>query len=324
MHLILTKMNLFRTFTLALTVVLSFCTHGWSGTVFLYDAHAEESSWEDVLPKPYLHVPPRKFGGGEQRVQIKLPSPVPERMVMVGSVTNNDTLMHALLVANALKRSGAQDITAVIPYLAYMRQDRPKDGEPASAEVIIQMLEQHIDRFITIDLHSTRNAACFKKPLKLLSAAPLFAKDIEKFSETLHEKIIVSPDQGGAMRAQAVADLCTSPTLTLYKERTERNVQALPITENIRGKTCFVIDDMVDSGGTLLEACRALKRAEAFSVHAYCTHAVCSPAFNKCFPNEVIDSLTVTNSFPVGVGGVKVLPLASLLQGVLDLSLDMD
>ena len=213
----------------------------------------------------------------------------------------NDHLMEIMVMTDALKRSSAARITAVIPYFGYARQDRrPRSARVAiSAKVVANMLiGAGVDRVLTMDLHADQIQGFFDIPVDNIYATPILLGDVWKHDYP--NLIVVSPDVGGVVRARAIAKQLDSELAIIDKRRPRANVSmVMNIIGDVEGHTCLIMDDIVDTAGTLTEAAKALKERGAAKVVAYCTHPVLSgPAIDR-LENSVIDELVVTDTIPL-------------------------
>jgi ribose-phosphate pyrophosphokinase len=213
----------------------------------------------------------------------------------------NDNLMEVLLIADALRRSSAERITAAIPYFGYSRQDRrPRSARvPISARVVANLLtEVGIDRVLTMDLHSDQIQGFFDIPVDNIYAAPLLLSDVWK--NDYQNLMVVSPDVGGVVRARALAKRLEADLAIIDKRRPKPNVsQVMNVIGDVAGRTCVIMDDMVDTANTLCEAAQALKDQGAVRVLAYCTHPVLSGKAVSRVENSVLDELVVTDTIPL-------------------------
>lgn len=236
-------------------------------------------------------------------------------------VPTNDNLMELLLMADALRRSSAGRVTAVIPYYGYARQDRRVRSArvPISAKVVADMLQTAgVDRVLTVDLHADQIQGFFNIPMDNIYGSPILLDDIEK--QQYEDLIIVSPDVGGVVRARAIAKQLNDADLAIIdKRRPQANeAQVMHIIGDVDGRTCVIVDDMVDTAGTLCKAANALKEYGAKKVVAYCTHPVLSGAAIENLKNSAIDELVVTDTIPLtdaakACGKIRQLTLAGLL-----------
>ncbi len=210
----------------------------------------------------------------------------------------NDHLMELMIIIDALKRSSARRITAVIPYYGYARQDRMIAGRTAiSAKVVANMISKvGADRVMTLDLHAVQVQGFFDIPLDNVFIAPIFVDDI-KTNFAKKEFTIVSPDVGGVVRARAVAKRLDAPLAIIDKRREKAGVsEAMNIIGGVNKKDCIIIDDIVDSAGTLCNAAEALVNSGANSVVAYITHGVLSSSAVERIDSSVLSSLVITDS----------------------------
>jgi ribose-phosphate pyrophosphokinase len=229
--------------------------------------------------------------------------------------------MELIVMADALRRASAGRITAVIPYFGYARQDRrPRSARvPITAKVVADMITSvGIDRVLTIDLHADQIQGFFDIPVDNAYATPVMLDDIEK--RNFKDFIVVSPDVGGVVRARAFAKRLNDADLAIIdKRRPQANVaQVMHIIGDVENKTCILIDDIVDTSGTLCKAASALKAAGAAKVVAYITHPVLSgPAIDN-IQNSVIDELVVTDTIPLSDKAQKCDKIRQLsLSGLL-------
>lgn len=219
-------------------------------------------------------------------------------VVQSTSYPANDHLMELLILLDALKRSSARRVTAVIPYFGYARQDR-KSGPrtPISAKLVANLIATAgANRVLTMDLHAGQIQGFFDIPVDNLYAAPLFAKDIKnKFSG--RDVMIVSPDVGGVVRARAIATRLNTDLAIIDKRREKAGVsEVMNVIGDVSGRDCILIDDIVDSGGTLVNAATALINRGAKSVSGYCTHGVFSGEAHKKIANSPFETMCTTDS----------------------------
>jgi ribose-phosphate pyrophosphokinase len=214
----------------------------------------------------------------------------------------NDNIMELLVMADALRRSSAVRLTAVIPYFGYSRQDRrPRSARvPISAKVVANMITSvGVDRVLTVDLHADQIQGFFDIPVDNIYSTPIMLRDIRE--QNLPDMMVVSPDVGGVVRARALAKLLNDAELAIIDKRRPRPNEAkvMHIIGDVEGKHCLVMDDMVDTGGTLCQAAAALKREGAASVRAYCTHAILSGRAVENFQDSLLDELVVSDTIPL-------------------------
>jgi ribose-phosphate pyrophosphokinase len=211
----------------------------------------------------------------------------------------NDNMMELLILLDALKRSSARRITAVIPYFGYGRQDRkPGPRTPISAKLVANLIERAgADRVLTLDLHAGQIQGFFDIPTDNLFAAPVMTRDIEEHFGSTEDIVVVSPDVGGVVRARALAKRITAP-IAICDKRRERpgESEVMNVIGDVDGKRCILIDDIVDSGGTLVNAAEALLKNGATEVSAYISHAVLSGGAVSRIQNSCLKSLVITDS----------------------------
>jgi ribose-phosphate pyrophosphokinase len=244
-----------------------------------------------------------RFSDGE--VMVEIMENVRGKDVFIVQPTcypTNDNIMELLVMADALRRSSAVRLTAVIPYFGYSRQDRrPRSARvPISAKVVANMIASvGVDRVLTVDLHADQIQGFFDIPVDNIYSTPIILRDIRE--QNLPDLMVVSPDVGGVVRARALAKLLNDAELAIIDKRRPRPNEAkvMHIIGEVEGKHCIVMDDMVDTGGTLCQAAAALKREGAASVRAYCTHAILSGRAVENFQDSRMDELVVTDTIPL-------------------------
>lgn len=214
----------------------------------------------------------------------------------------NDNLMELLVMADAMRRASAHRITAVIPYFGYSRQDRRTRSKrvPITAKLVANMIAASgVDRVLTVDLHADQIQGFFDIPVDNIYASPLLINDIR--SRNYERMVVVSPDVGGVVRARAVAKRLDDTDLAIIdKRRPKPNVaKVMNIIGEVAGRTCILVDDLVDTAGTLCQAAQALKNNGAARVVAYCTHPVLSGNAVSNIENSVLDELVVTDTIPL-------------------------
>ena len=262
-----------------------------------------------------------RFSDGEVMVEI-LENVRGKDVFVLQSVCmpTNDNLMELLVMVDALKRASAGRITAAIPYLGYARQDRrPSSARVAiSAKVVANMLVSvGVDRVLTMDLHSEQIQGFFDIPVDNIYSGPVLLGDVWKHD--FQSLVVVSPDVGGVVRARALAKRLESDLAIIDKRRPRPNVSTvMNIIGDIEGRTCVMVDDMVDTANTLCEAARALKERGAEKVLAYCTHPVLSGKAIERISQSVLDELVVTDTIPLREDAatcdrIRVVSIASLL-----------
>jgi len=262
-----------------------------------------------------------KFSDGE--VMVELLENVRGRDVFVLQSTcepTNDNLMEVLLMVDALKRASAGRITAAIPYFGYARQDRrPRSARvPISAKVVADMLSTvGVDRVMTMDLHADQIQGFFNIPVDNIYATPILLGDVWK--QNHDNLLVVSPDVGGVVRARAIAKRLDSDLAIIDKRRPKANVsEVMNIIGDVSGRTCVIMDDIVDTANTLCKAATALKEHGAVRVVAYCTHPVLSGGAVPRIAESDIDELVVTDTIPLSEDGqqsrkIRQLSCAQLL-----------
>ncbi|MEP5151393.1 ribose-phosphate pyrophosphokinase [Planktotalea sp.] len=233
----------------------------------------------------------------------------------------NDNLMELLIMADALRRSSAQRITAVIPYFGYARQDRrTKARTPITAKLVANMLvEAGIERILTMDLHAAQIQGFFDIPVDNLYASPIFALDImTNFKDQMEDVMIVSPDVGGVARARELAKRINAP-LSIVDKRREKpgEIAEMTIIGNVEGKSCIIVDDICDTAGTLCKAAEVLLENGAKEVHSYISHGVLSGPAVERVTNSVMKSLVITDTIqatePVlNAPNIRIVPTAPM------------
>jgi ribose-phosphate pyrophosphokinase len=247
-----------------------------------------------------------RFSDGE--VQVEIQENVRGRDVFVVQPTSsptNDNLMELLIIVDALHRASAGRITTVIPYLGYSRQDRRVRSArvPISAKLVANLITTAgTDRVLTVDLHADQIQGFFDVPVDNVYASPVLLSDI--WQKQYANVIVVSPDVGGVVRARAVAKCLDHADLAIIDKRRLRPNEArvMNIIGDVEGKNCIIVDDLVDTAGTLCKAADALKKDGAEKVVAYATHAVLSGKAVKNVQSSVLDELVVTDTIPLRDG----------------------
>jgi ribose-phosphate pyrophosphokinase len=224
----------------------------------------------------------------------------------------NDNLMELLVMIDAIKRSSSDRVTAVIPYYGYARQDRRVRSQrvPITAKVVANMLSSvGVDRVLTVDLHADQIQGFFTCLVDNVYASPILMGDIWK--QKYPDMIVVSPDVGGVVRARAVAKQLDDAELAIIdKRRPQPNMaKVMNIIGEVEGHTCIIVDDMVDTAGTLCKAAEALKEHGAKGVYAYCTHPVLSGNAIANVENSVLDALVVTDTIPLSEEAVNCVKI---------------
>ncbi|CAC9638722.1 ribose-phosphate pyrophosphokinase [bacterium endosymbiont of Bathymodiolus sp. 5 South] len=219
-----------------------------------------------------------------------------------------ETLMELLVIVDALKRSSAARITAVVPYFGYSRQDRRSrlTRVPITAKLVAKMVEASgVDRILTIDLHADQIQGFFNIPIDNIYAQPVLINDI--LAQNYENTVVVSPDVGGVVRARAAAKRINDSDLAIIDKRrpAPNMVKVMNVLGDVEGRICILIDDMVDTAGTLCQAASILKEKGAKKVVAYATHAVLSGSAVDNINNSEIDELVITNTVPLTEAAVK-------------------
>ena len=243
-----------------------------------------------------------RFSDGEVTVEVH--QNVRARDVFVVQSTcapTNENLMELLIMVDALKRASARRITAVIPYYGYARQDRrPRSMRvPISAKVVANLLETvGVERVLTMDLHADQIQGFFDIPVDNIYASPVLLSDLK--SKAYPDLVVVSPDVGGVVRARALAKQLGSELAIIDKRRPKANVsEVMHVIGEIEGRNCVIMDDMIDTAGTLVKAAEVLKERGAKRVFAYCTHPILSgPAVDR-IANSQLDEVVITNTIPL-------------------------
>ena len=263
-----------------------------------------------------------KFSDGE--IQIEILENVRGKDVFVVQPTcapTNDNVMELLMLLDALKRSSASRVTAVIPYFGYARQDRrPRSARvPISAKVVADMIgECGADRVLTVDLHADQIQGFFDIPVDNVYASPVLLGEI--WRQKYDNLIVVAPDVGGVVRARAVAKRLDDAELAIIDKRRPKpnESRVMNIIGDVSGRTCVLVDDLVDTAGTLCKAAAALKEEGAIKVVAYVTHAVLSGPAITNISNSELDELVVTDTIPLSAAArncpkIRTLSIAGLL-----------
>ena len=263
-----------------------------------------------------------RFSDGEVSVEIK--QNVRARDVFVVQPTcapTNDNLMELLIMIDALKRASAGRINAVIPYFGYARQDRrPRSSRvPISAKVVANLLQKMgVGSILTMDLHADQVQGFFDIPVDNIYASPVLLADLQQ--KKYNNLLVVSPDVGGVVRARALAKQLGCGLAIIDKRRPRHNVaEVMHVIGDIEGHNCVIMDDIIDTAGTLVQAAQVLKERGATSVYAYCTHPVFSgPAIDRISSDEALDEVVVTNTIPLGqaasrCGKIRQLSVAPLI-----------
>jgi len=293
-------------------------------SLMVFTGNANPKLAQDVVRHLNIHLGRAtvgRFSDGE--IMVEILENVRGKDVFVLQSTclpTNDTLMELLVLVDALKRASAGRITAAIPYFGYARQDRrPRSARvPITAKVVANMLATvGIDRLLTMDLHSDQIQGFFDIPVDNIYSMPILLGDLWK--SNYQNLVVVSPDVGGVVRARQMAKRLECDLAIIDKRRPKPNVaKVMNIIGEVKGRTCVIMDDMVDTANTLCEAAKALKEQGAASVMAYCTHAVLSGSAIERIENSALDKLVVTDTIPLRADAkacnrIYQLSVASLL-----------
>jgi ribose-phosphate pyrophosphokinase len=244
-----------------------------------------------------------RFSDGE--VTVEITQNVRARDIFVIQSTcapTNENLMELIIMVDALKRASASRISAVIPYFGYARQDRrPRSSRvPISAKVVANMLQAvGVDRVLTMDLHADQIQGFFDIPVDNIYASPVLLGDLG--AKNYSDLLVVSPDVGGVVRARALAKQLNCDMAIIDKRRPKANVsEVMHVIGDIDGRNCVIMDDMIDTAGTLVKAAEVLKERGAKRVYAYCTHPIFSgPAIERIAKGNALDEVVVTDTIPL-------------------------
>jgi ribose-phosphate pyrophosphokinase len=294
-------------------------------TLALFAGNANPALAQDIardLQTRTVDAEVTRFSDGECKVELM--ENVRGRDVFILQPTcppANDTLMELLVMVDALRRASAARITAVMPYFGYARQDRRPRAtrSPITAKLVANMIVgAGVNRLVTIDLHANQVEGFFDIPVDNLYASPVLLGDAWK--QAYRNVIVVSPDVGGVVRARAFAKRLDDADLAIIDKRRPRpnESKVMNIIGDVKGRTCLLVDDMVDTAGTLCVAAKALKNEGALGVVAYITHAVLSGKAVDLISESVLDELIVTDTVPLSAqakscGKIRQLSVAALL-----------
>ena len=292
--------------------------------LMIFTGNANPKLAQDVAD--YLRVPlgnakVGRFSDGEVTVEINENVRGRDCFILQSTCApTNESLMEVLIMVDALKRASAGRITAAMPYYGYARQDRrPRSARVAiTAKLVANMLgAAGVDRVMTMDLHADQIQGFFDVPVDNIYASPILLSDI--VSKNLPNMVVVSPDIGGVARARAIAKRLECDLAIVDKRRPKANVsEVMNIIGDIEGRVCILMDDMVDTAGTICKAAEVLKERGAAQVLAYCTHPVLSGPAIERLSASVLDELVVTDTIPlskaaIASGKVRSLSCAKLL-----------
>ncbi|MCK9608425.1 MAG: ribose-phosphate diphosphokinase [Methylomonas sp.] len=294
-------------------------------SIMVFSGNANRALSEGIVRKLNMRLGMAsvdRFSDGEIFVEIE--ENVRGRDVFVVQPTcspTNEHLMELLVMIDALRRASAARITAVIPYYGYARQDRRSRSArvPITARLVADMIgHAGADRALTVDLHADQIQGFFGIPVDNVYASPILLGDV--WRQEYKNLIVVSPDVGGVVRARALAKRLGDADLAIIDKRRPRaNVsEIMHIIGDVDGRTCVMVDDLVDTAGTLCHAASALKKNGAVKVVAYCTHPVLSGAAAENVRNSVLDELVVTDTIPLtdelkAIGKIRQLSVAEML-----------
>lgn len=267
-----------------------------------------------------------RFSDGEISVQINENVRGSDVFIIQSTCApTNDNLMELVVMVDALRRASAGRITAVIPYFGYARQDRRVRSArvPITAKVVADFLSSvGVDRVLTVDLHAEQIQGFFDVPVDNVFGSPVILEHMK--TQTFHDPVMVSPDIGGVVRARAMAKLMNDTDLAIIDKRRPKanESQVMHIIGDVAGRDCIMVDDMIDTGGTLAKAAEALKSRGAKRVFAYATHPVFSGNAVENLKNSQIDKVVVTDSIPLSkeikaCGLVTQLTLSGMLSEAL-------
>ena len=296
-----------------------------SSKMMVFTGNANPALARKVADRLYLgmgNAAVAKFSDGE--ITVELNENVRGKDVFVIQSTchpTNDNIIELLLMIDALRRASAGRITAVVPYFGYARQDRRVRSArvPISAKVVADtMVGVGVDRVLTVDLHAEQIQGFFTVPVDNVYASSILNADIVRCD--YENLIVVSPDIGGVVRARAIAKQLDDADLAIIDKRRPRanEAEVMNLIGDVEGRTAILVDDMVDTAGTLCTAANALKERGALKVVSYCTHAVLSGKALENIKNSQIDELVVTDTIPLSdealaIGKIRQLTIADLL-----------
>lgn len=296
-----------------------------NGNMMVFSGNANPKLASDIaarLQLPLGKAVVGRFSDGE--VMVEIMENVRGRDVFIVQPTcapTNENLMELLVMVDAIRRSSAARITAVIPYFGYARQDRrPRSARvPITAKVVADMIGTvGTDRVLTVDLHADQIQGFFNIPVDNVYASPILLGDV--WRQKYPDLIVVSPDVGGVVRARALAKRLDDADLAIIDKRRPRPNEAkvMNIIGDVEGRSCVIVDDLVDTAGTLCRAAAALKEHGAARVMAYCTHPVLSGPAVQNITNSVLDELVVTDTIPLNPAAeacskIRQLSIAEIL-----------
>ena len=264
-----------------------------------------EQCFTDLVPTDVT-----RFSDGEILVEIK-ENIRGKDVFLVNSTCMpvNESLMEMLIMIDTAKRSSAKRISAVMPYYGYARQDRKSASRtPITAKLVADLLTRAgADRVLTMDLHAGQIQGFFDIPVDDLTSRVVFAKDIRRNVDTTQGTVFVSPDAGGVVRARKFAEMFYGDVAIVDKRRPKAGVaEVMNLIGEVKGKHAILVDDIVDSGGTLCNAAKAIMDAGALSVRAYITHGVLSNGANKKIDSSILEELVISDSIPMQNSSKKI------------------
>jgi ribose-phosphate pyrophosphokinase len=277
----------------------------------LFSGNANRALAQDIATHLSISLGKAKVGRfSDGEVDVEIEQNVRARDIFVVQPTcspTNENLMELCIMVDALKRASARRVTAVIPYFGYARQDRrPRSTRvPISAKVVANMLEAvGVERLLTMDLHADQIQGFFNIPVDNIYASPVLLSDLQ--SKRYDDLVVVSPDVGGVVRARALAKQAGCDLAIIDKRRPKANVsEIMHVIGEIESRNCVIMDDMIDTAGTLVKAADVLKERGAKKVFAYCTHAVFSGPAIERIQNSKLDEVVVTDTIPLAGDGSK-------------------
>jgi ribose-phosphate pyrophosphokinase len=277
----------------------------------LFTGNANPALAQDIATQLSIGLGKAKVGRfSDGEVDVEIEQNVRARDIFVVQSTcspTNENLMELCIMVDALKRASARRVTAVIPYFGYARQDRrPRSTRvPISAKVVANMLEAvGVERLLTMDLHADQIQGFFNIPVDNIYASPVLLSDLQ--SKRYDDLVVVSPDVGGVVRARALAKQAGCDLAIIDKRRPKANVsEVMHVIGEVEGRNCVIMDDMIDTAGTLVKAADVLKERGAKKVYAYCTHAVFSGAAIERIQASKLDEVVVTDTIPLAADGKR-------------------
>ena len=282
-----------------------------NGQMMLLAGNSNKQLFSDISKKlgtKLIDAKISRFSDSEVQVQVNESIRGSEVFVLQATCDPcNDNLMELLIMIDALKRASASRIFAVIPYFGYARQDRKAHPrEPISAKLVANLIQTAgADHMLAIDLHSAQIQGFFDIPVDNLTAVNLFSKDIEK--KNMKNVVIVAPDVGGVARARSVAKRIDAPLVIIEKRRSQANEsEVMNVIGEVKGRNAIIVDDIIDTAGTLCNAVEALKKEGAKDVYAYCTHGVFSGKAIERLAKSEIKEIICTDSIPLSEQSRKI------------------